>query len=87
MRNDITPDDLKKMKLVNIEAVDAESLVDIRDVKINTDLSKEERIAQFLNQIGNPYCFRCNGCVVQVSFTETERTLEDCLQDYFSSIV
>jgi len=87
MRNDITPDDLKKMKLVNIEAVDAESLVDIRDVKINPDLSKEERIAQFLNQIGNPYCFRCNGCVVQVSFTETERTLEDCLQDYFSSIV
>ena len=62
MRNDITPDDLKKMKLVNIEAVDAESLVDIRDVKINPDLSKEERIAQFLNQIGNPYCFRCNGC-------------------------
>ncbi len=52
MRNDITPDDLKKMKLVNIEAVDAESLVDIRDVKINPDLSKEERIAQFLNQIG-----------------------------------
>lgn len=87
MRNDITPDDLKKMKLVNIEAVDAESLVDIRDVKINPDLSKEERIAQFLNQIGNPYCFRCNGCVVQVSFSETERTLEDCLQDYFSSIV
>ena len=87
MRNDITPDDLKKLKLVNIEAVDAESLVDIRDVKINPDLSKEERIAQFLNQIGNPYCFRCNGCVVQVSFTETERTLEDCLQDYFSSIV
>lgn len=87
MRNDITPDDLKKMKLVNIEAVDAESLADIRDVKINPDLSKEERIAQFLNQIGNPYCFRCNGCVVQVSFTETERTLEDCLQDYFSSIV
>ena len=87
MRNDITPDDLKKMKLVNIEAVDAESLVDIRDVKINPDLSKEERIAQFLNQIGNPYCFRCNGCVVRVSFIETERTLEDCLQDYFSSIV
>lgn len=87
MRNDITPDDLKKMKLVNIDTVDADSLVDIKDVKISSELSKEERIAQFLNQIGNPYCFRCNGCVVQVSFTETERTLEDCLQDYFSSIV
>lgn len=59
----------------------------IKDVKIAPGLSKEERIEQFLRQIGNPYCFRCNGCVVQVSFSETERTLEDCLQDYFSNLV
>lgn len=87
MRGDITTDDLKKMKMVNIQTDDAESLRDIRDVKIDPKLPKEERIAEFLNQIGNPYLFRCNGCVVQVSFTDTERTLEDCLQDYFSSIV
>lgn len=87
MRNDITPDDLKKMKTVNINTVDADSLIDIKDVKIDPGLSKEERIEQFLRQIGNPYFFRCNGCVVQVSFSETERTLEDCLQDYFSNLV
>ena len=87
MRNDITPDDLKKMKTVNINTVDAESLIDIKDVKIAPGLSKEERIEQFLRQIGTPSCFRCNGCVVQVSFSETERTLEDCLQDYFSNLV
>ena len=77
----------EKMKTVNINTVDAESLIDIKDVKIAPGLSKEERIEQFLRQIGNPYCFRCNGCVVQVSFSETERTLEDCLQDYFSNLV
>lgn len=87
MRGDITTDDLKKMEMVNIKTVDAESLADIRDVKIDPKLPKEERIAEFLKQIGNPYLFRCNGCVVQVSFTDTDRTLEDCLQDYFSSIV
>ena len=87
MRSDFTPDDLKKMKTVNINTVDADSLIDIKDVKIDPGLSKEERIEQFLRQIGNPYCFSCNGCVVQVSFSETERTLEDCLQDYFSNLV
>lgn len=87
MRSDITPDDLKKMKSVNISTVDADSLIDIKDVKIDPNLSKEERVEQFLKQIGNPYCFHCNGCVVQVSFSETERTLEDCLQDYFSKLV
>lgn len=29
MRSDITPDDLKKMKSVNISTVDADSLIDI----------------------------------------------------------
>ena len=55
MRNDITPDDLKKMKTVNINTVDADSLIDIKDVKIDPGLSKEERIEQFLRQIGNPH--------------------------------
>ena len=35
MRSDFTPDDLKKMKTVNINTVDADSLIDIKDVKID----------------------------------------------------
>ena len=33
-------------------------LADIRDVSVDQSLSKEERIAEFLRQIKNPYCFR-----------------------------
>lgn len=66
--------------------VDLSSLKDIKDVVIDPKLSKEERIAQFVEQIGNPYCFRCNGCIVHVSFSDTDRTLEDCLMDYFNLI-
>ena len=84
--SDITNDDLKKMKNVDIKTVDVESLKDIRDVKIDPDLPGEERIKSFLAQIGNPYFFRCNGHVVRVKFAETDRTLEDCLHDYFNSL-
>ncbi len=84
--SDITNDDLKKMKNVDIKTVDVESLRDIRDVKIDPDLPREERIKSFLDQIGNPYLFRCNGHVVRVKFAETDRTLEDCLHDYFNSL-
>lgn len=84
--SDITNDDLKKMKNVDIKTVDVESLKDIRDVKIDPDLPREERIKSFLDQIGNPYLFRCNGHVVRVKFAETDRTLEDCLHDYFNSL-
>lgn len=84
--SDITNDDLKKMKNVDIKTVDVESLKDIQDVKIDPDLPREERIKSFLDQIGNPYLFRCNGHVVRVKFAETDRTLEDCLHDYFNSL-
>lgn len=36
-----------------------DELVDIREVAVDKDLPKEERIAAFLHQIKNPYRFRC----------------------------
>ena len=48
-----TLDDLKNVDLLT---VDRDELVDIRDVKINTDLPQEERMKDFVKQIKNPYC-------------------------------
>ncbi len=84
--NGITHDDLKKMKVQELNTADADSLRDIRDVKIDPKLPKEERIKSFVEQIGNPYLFKCNGRIVKVSFADTDRTLEDCLHDYFNSL-
>ena len=36
-----------------------DELVDIREVTVDKDLPKEERIAAFLHQIKNPYRFWC----------------------------
>ena len=35
------------------------TLVDIRDVSVNKELSRDERIAEFVQQIKNPYHFKC----------------------------
>ena len=55
-------------------------LPDIRDVKINPALTKEERIAEFVRQIKDPYCFRCGKYTVHVQFSENGVSLEDCLK-------
>ena len=55
-------------------------LADIRDVSVDPDLSKEERIAEFLRQIKNPYCFRCGKFTVRAQFANNGVTLEDCLK-------
>ncbi len=58
----------------------SDELVDIRDVTVDKDLPKEERIAAFLEQIKNPYRFRCGDFVVNATFSNKGVTLEECLQ-------
>lgn len=55
-------------------------LVDIRDVAVNKNLPKQERIAEFVRQIQDPYHFRCGKFTVTARFAEDGPTLEDCLQ-------
>ena len=74
--------DLEKLKNVDVRTVDIDTLVDIRDVKLDRSLSKPERMKSFVEQIKNPYCFRHGHTVVKISFADTDRTLEDCLEEY-----
>ena len=80
-----TLEQLKAMQAVDVRTVDRSTLRDIRDVKVNTDLPKQERILDFMRQMGNPYCYRHGKYVVKVSFTETDVTLEDILLSYIRS--
>ena len=66
----------------DIRDVDRSTLVDIRDVKVNTALPKRERILDFIRQIGNPYCYRHGKYVVKVSFSDTGISWEDRLEAY-----
>ena len=59
---------------------DHNELVDIRDVSVNKDLPKEERIADFVKQIKNPYRFRCGDFVINACFAAGATTIEDCLK-------
>ncbi len=73
------------MQSVNPETVDRSALKDIREVHINTELPKKERILDFIRQIGNPYCYRHGDYVVKVGFADTDVTLEDRMISYIRS--
>lgn len=76
---------LNDMRSIDIRTVDPASLRDISDIKINTGLPKAERIKNYVEQMGNPYCYRHGKYVVKVSFADTDKTLEDCLLSYLRS--
>lgn len=78
--------DFEQMKNVDIQTVDRDSLVDINEIQIDGTLSREQRLAEFVRQIGNPYCYRCGKVVVKVSFANTDATLEDRLEHYLKTL-
>lgn len=74
-----TEEEITQMQQMDVRMVDKETLVDIKDVQINTELPERERMIDFISQIKNPYCYLSKGVVVKISFAG-KTTLEECLK-------
>ena len=75
--------DLEQLRLADPNEVNRSDLVDIQDIVVESRLPKEERIADFIQKIKNPYLCKCGNMVVQSVFEETDITLVDRLIQYF----
>ncbi len=60
--------------------VSLNALVDIKDVSVDKSLPKDERIAEYVRQIRNPFYFKCGKYTIRARFAENGPSLEDCLQ-------
>lgn len=77
---------IEEMRSVDVRTVDPETLVDITSVHLDGEMSRKDRIRNFLEQIKNPYCYRVGKVVVKVSFADTDVTLEDRLEHYIRGL-
>lgn len=64
----INRSDLEKCKTQNFYNCDKGSLVDLRDISIDTSKSVFERMESFIVQVKNPYLFKIGDIVVKVSY-------------------
>lgn len=65
---------------MNYDLYSTKPLADIQDVSVDPNLPKEERIAEFLRQIKNPYCFKCGKFTIRARFNLNGPSLKDCLK-------
>ena len=63
-----------------------DSLVDIRDVKIDRTQPVEERMKSYVEQIRNPYLFKVGNTVVRVSYANTQATINDNFVNLLASL-
>ena len=78
--------DLDAMRSVDIRTVDPSTLSDINDVNINPDLPFAEKAVEYLRQIKNAYCFKCEGMIVKINHAETTTSFEDCMEGFYRSL-
>lgn len=82
----LSKEELERMKSVDLLKVEINDLVDIKDIHIDGELPEKERIMDFIKQIKNPYCFKCNNVVIKVTFSDSKETMEDRLEKYLDSL-
>ena len=77
---------LQQMRNVDITQVDRSTLIDIRNIHIDSSLPAAKKMQSYLEQIVNPYCFLCGDTPVRIRFVAEDRTLKQSLCDYFLSL-
>ena len=61
-------------------------LVDIRNVVIDKNLTLEERVRSYVEQIKDPYCFKVGDVVVRVSYAGKDKSLTDSFTSMIASM-
>ena len=64
----------------NNAKIDRSLLRKADEVVINPKLPKEQRIKNYIEQIGNPYCYLDADVVVSLSFAQSGANLEEKLK-------
>lgn len=78
----ITEEELAAMAAVDVRTVDISTLTDIRDIKIDTKLPVEEKLASFAGQSKNIYVHRIGDYVVKVRFQKEGPGIDDKMEEY-----
>ena len=74
---------LKSLASADITSIDRARLADIREIKVDEELPADEKIARFIGEVKNPYCFLVGDVPIKIRFKPQGRDLKNILSDYF----
>ena len=71
---------MDQLRRTDIRTVDPSTLVDVKDVIIDTELPLLERTIDYIKKVRNPYCYKIHGIVVKASFMGIA-SINDCFEE------
>lgn len=73
---------LSELADVDITTVNKKDLVDVSGLTFDTTVPREQRAAQILGRVKNPYCFRVGDLGVKLEFIDNAPPLEECFAGF-----
>ncbi len=82
----MTVEEYRSLLEKDFSDVDIDDLKDIRDIKIDKNVSQEKRQAQFLKQAGNPYLLRRGSMMIKVRFANNGLSMEQAFENLLLNV-
>jgi hypothetical protein len=82
----IDSNQLFRMSRLGFDAIERNSLVDLRNVSVDPSLPIARRMESYIEQIKNPYCFLCEGIPVRIEYKAGGEPLEEKILSYFVNL-
>lgn len=71
---------------MDINKIKIEDVDEITEIDISRRKDSETRIIEFLNKVKNPYFFSYKGKIIQIGFSESNKTAEECLTNVLKNL-
>jgi hypothetical protein len=75
---------LEELRMMRDEKVGLDERINIETIELDMDAPAEERALQYLEQIRNPYAFRCGDLAVNVRYKSDGKELREGVKAYLS---
>ena len=72
---------IKDSKKIPIEEMNEDEIDNIDSIKINKENAKQVRIANFVKEAKNPYCFYVDDMIVKFEFSNSNKEIGQCLNN------
>ena len=75
-----------QLRAVDVRSIDNNVLIDLNQVTIDETKPVPERVAEFMRQIQNPYCFRIGDVAIKVVYKENGPSFQQNMIDMLQTV-
>lgn len=71
---------LEKSKIAEINKINETEIDDVKNLKIDSSVSSNKRIIEFIKKVKNPYVIKVGDTIVKMTYNSNDRNAIDCIK-------